>query len=374
MVRGDVAGLDRATRSRSAWPPPACRPCPGWPGSRWTWTSLRNARTLRRLLPPATTRASCQGRRLWPRTPGWPPAPPPPGGRGSWWWRRWTRRWPCATRDPLSDPRLYPVPPTMLRTPSSRGWTSWSRMTVDDGARAAPPASGAADRHRRCRGGSPGQALRGSTWGLKRPVGAGVAPVTAGRAGRLLEAGLPALAGTWSHLATPEDPAAVAGQVARFEDPIAPLAAAGVDPGLRHLDVTGGAAGRRPARPTIWSGSASPATASCHRKSRSRPGRRPRERPAAGARPPCARGDRRSIDAGARRLWGDVDPARPSIVATLPPGYADGWRGPRAGELGDRARAAGARWIGRISSDFDGARRHRRGRVRGMDDEIRPPG
>ncbi len=57
---------------------------------------------------------------------------------------------------------------------------------------------------------------------------------------RLLGAGLSRLEGTWSHLATAGDARAVASQVSRFEAVLAALRAAGIDPGLRHLDATGG--------------------------------------------------------------------------------------------------------------------------------------
>lgn len=72
----------------------------------------------------------------------------------------------------------------------------------------------------------------------------GLAPELAATAARqLLDAGLERLAGTWSHLATPEDPASVAAQVERFEAALVALTTAGIDPGLRHLNATGGAVG-----------------------------------------------------------------------------------------------------------------------------------
>ena len=65
----------------------------------------------------------------------------------------------------------------------------------------------------------------------------------AAAAGRLIAAGLPRLAGTWSHLATPEDPAAVAARSTGSRRPWRACGRAGIEPGIRHLDATGGVVG-----------------------------------------------------------------------------------------------------------------------------------
>ena len=57
---------------------------------------------------------------------------------------------------------------------------------------------------------------------------------------RLLAAGLPALAGTWSHLAIPEDAVATRRQVEAFESALSALRGVGIDPGRRHLMASGG--------------------------------------------------------------------------------------------------------------------------------------
>jgi alanine racemase len=57
---------------------------------------------------------------------------------------------------------------------------------------------------------------------------------------RLLASGLPKLAGTWSHLASPEDRAATDRQLEAFEGALRQLRTAGIDPGLRHLNATSG--------------------------------------------------------------------------------------------------------------------------------------
>jgi len=57
---------------------------------------------------------------------------------------------------------------------------------------------------------------------------------------RLLGSGLSELAGTWSHLASPDDRAATDHQLDAFNRALSQLRAAGIDPGLRHLNATGG--------------------------------------------------------------------------------------------------------------------------------------
>jgi alanine racemase len=63
---------------------------------------------------------------------------------------------------------------------------------------------------------------------------------SADAARRLLAAGLPELAGTFSHLASPDDADARRRQGAAFGAALEALAAAGIKPGIRHLNATGG--------------------------------------------------------------------------------------------------------------------------------------
>ncbi len=181
----------------------------------------------------------------------------------------------------------------------------------------------------------------------------GVAPEDAADgARRLLDAGLDRLTGTWSHLAEPEDAGSVAAQVARFQTALRGLAAAGIDPGLRHLDATGGLiGGDAPAFDLVRVGLAFygvlppelsvPATiaAGLHDL-----------RPAISlhARATTLTG----IAIGARVGYaGTWTAPRPSRIATIAVGYADGWV--RAYAAGSWAVARGRRVpiIGRVSSD-----------------------
>lgn len=169
---------------------------------------------------------------------------------------------------------------------------------------------------------------------------------------RLLDTGLPGLAGTWSHLATPGDPASVAGQVARFETVLADLRTAGIDPGLRHLDATGGLlAGMSPAYDLVRVGLAfygivPPEVPIAPRMAAAAADLRPAMSLRARATTVTA------IEAGAAVGYGGTWTAtRPSIIATLPLGYADGWARAYATRGWAVARGRRIPIVGRVSSD-----------------------
>jgi len=234
---------------------------------------------------------------------------------------------------------LYPVPPMSL----TRAAGADLDLVVADAASIGAVA-------RALRAGLHARIHLGVDSGMSR---GGVAPDdAAGAARRLLDAGLERLTGTWSHLAAPEDPGMVSTQVARFQAALDALAAAGIDPGLRHLDATGGLlGGDAPAFDLVRVGLAFygvlPPELSV---------------PAAIA---AGLGDLRpaislharattlaEIDTGARVGYaGTWTATRPSRIATIAVGYADGWV--RAYAAGSWAIACGRRVpiIGRVSSD-----------------------
>jgi alanine racemase len=181
----------------------------------------------------------------------------------------------------------------------------------------------------------------------------GIVPTqTVDAARRLLDAGLPRLAGTWSHLASPEDAAAVGAQVERFEAALDALRGAGIDPGMRHLNATGGLlAGAGPAYDLVRVGLAfygvlppEVAVAPAHA------GREALLRPAIALRARAATIS--AVPAGSSVGYGGTwTAARPSVVATLPVGYADGWARAYAGGSWGIARGLRVPVIGRVSSD-----------------------
>ncbi len=181
----------------------------------------------------------------------------------------------------------------------------------------------------------------------------GLAPADVPAAARrLLTAGLPGLAGTWSHLATPEDPASAAAQVAALEAALEGLRTSGIDPGIRHLDATVGLLGATgPAYDMVRVGLAAygvlPPELSTDGPGADAAGRlRPvvalRARPATVTRVPAGS----SVGYG-----GTWTARRASLIATLPIGYADGWV--RAYAPGSWGMTRGRRVpvVGRISSD-----------------------
>ncbi|MEI7743819.1 MAG: alanine racemase [Chloroflexota bacterium] len=176
----------------------------------------------------------------------------------------------------------------------------------------------------------------------------GVLPEDAVTAASILRAAGIELSGTWSHLAAPEDPVVTAGQVGAFEEVLAKLRADGIDPGLRHLDASGGILHGAPAYDLVRAGLAlygvlPPELAGS-------------DGPAATLRPclavraaPVRIAD---VPAGTPIGYGGTFvTSRLSRIATVPIGYADGWTrnaGPRTVAVaGDQVVPV----VGRISSD-----------------------
>ena len=243
---------------------------------------------------------------------------------------------------------LYPVPPTMLEAALAAGL---DLVVADDGS-VADMAT-----HLRSRAGSrvrPGSSGPRVHLGIDSGMGrGGFEPERAVDAARvLLDAGLEGLAGTWSHLATPEDPSATSTQVERLETAIAALQGAAIEPGLRHLDATVGLLGRTArAYDMVRVGLAFYGVLP--------PGLAPAaglEDVPAGLRPALSLRARAAtitpIPAGAAVGYGGTWTAtRPSVVATIAVGYADGWA--RAYAAGSWGAIRGRRVpvIGRVSSD-----------------------
>ena len=202
----------RDAPSRRGWRPPGC---PSVPRLAWLEVDLgvlaANVRSLRSLLPAGAAmgvvvkaeRARHRHGRGGARRParrGVGPAGGHPGrgaraaGRGA------------GRADPGAVARSRR---SSCRRPWRRGWTSWWPTTAR--WRRWRPCSRAPAR----RAPDPAARALGSTSASTAAwAGAGLHPEHAAAAARrLLGAGLGALAGTWSHLATPEDPVSVAGQV-----------------------------------------------------------------------------------------------------------------------------------------------------------------
>jgi alanine racemase len=175
----------------------------------------------------------------------------------------------------------------------------------------------------------------------------GVAPEAAVAAATAIATGRPTrLAGTWTHLAAPEDPDMTAGQLARFESAITSLADAGVDPGVTHIAASGGlltAATTHTGlvRPGLvfygvdpGVGVPMPASVTPALALRAHPVRLVEVPPGAAV--------------GYAGTWVAM---RRSLIATLPIGYADGWS--RSSSPGGSVLVEGRRprIVGRISSD-----------------------
>lgn len=182
--------------------------------------------------------------------------------------------------------------------------------------------------------------------GMSRGGFAPGAAVDAAR--RLLAAGLPSLAGTWSHLASPEKPDVSGSQAERFRDALTLLAVAGIDPGIRHLVASGG----------MLQGVAPYDMA---RIGMAFYGYVPRElsgdarRAGAGLRPALTLKARaltiQTVAAGASVGYGGTWTApRESRIATLGMGYADGWKRAYAGATAS-VRGVSVPLVGRVNSD-----------------------
>ena len=224
-------------------------------------------------------------------------------------------------------------------------------MVADDGSVEAMAALLSSSGTAGARSGRPGPRVHlGIDSGMGR---GGLAPEHAAAAAhRLLDAGLGALAGTWSHLATPEDPVSAAGQVERFEAALAVLAEAGIHPGIRHLDATVGLLGGAcPTYDMVRVGlacygvqppevAAPPAVAAIAASLRPVVGLRTRAVTVT------------SLPAGGSVGYGGTWTAdRPSVIATMPLGYADGWARAYARDSWGVVRGRRVPVVGRISSD-----------------------
>jgi alanine racemase len=175
----------------------------------------------------------------------------------------------------------------------------------------------------------------------------GVAPEAAVAAARATDAARStALAGTWTHLAAPEDRAATEEQLARFESALTLLGEAGIDPGTIHVAASGGLL-----------------TTAATRQGLVRPGLAfYGVDPGVGAPLPPSVTPTLAVRAHPVRL-SEVRPGtavgyagtwvaeRSSLIATLPIGYADGWS--RSSSPGTSVLVEGRRAgvVGRVSSD-----------------------
>jgi alanine racemase len=154
------------------------------------------------------------------------------------------------------------------------------------------------------------------------------------------------LAGVWTHLAAPEDPEMTTAQLDRFDSALDRLARAGIEPGVVHAAASGGLlagniSGHDLVRPGLAFYGLHP-EAGDPLPSSVVPALSVRAHPVRVA----------QISTGTRVGYaGTWTAERPSVIATLPIGYADGWS--RASSPGTFALVAGQRApiVGRISSD-----------------------
>lgn len=225
---------------------------------------------------------------------------------------------------------LYPVPPSIL--------PMMSRLDVD----VSVGSLGAAWSMASGDGGQLRAHLEIDT-GMTR---GGVAPDDAVAAARALVDGpRTSLAGVWTHLAAPEDPEATDAQVARFRSTIADLEAAGLPCGVTHISASGGlladAGDFDLVRPGLAFYGLHPGAG----------GDLPSEvHPALSVRamPVRVAGVAEGTAVGYAGTWVTE---RPSRIATLPIGYADGWS--RSSSPGTGALVLGryGPLVGRVSSD-----------------------
>ena len=153
------------------------------------------------------------------------------------------------------------------------------------------------------------------------------------------------LAGVWTHLASPEDPEVTTTQMTRFSETVTAIRTAGIDPGVVHAAASGAlltldVSTHSMVRPGLAFYGSDPDVG----------GPLPPEvRPAIAIRAQPVR--LASVDPGTRVGYaGTWQAGRPSVIATLPIGYADGWSRSSAGSEvlveGQRVPV-----VGRISSD-----------------------
>lgn len=168
--------------------------------------------------------------------------------------------------------------------------------------------------------------------------------VAAARA--LIDANRAQLVGLWTHLSAPENPTVTAAQVERLEEAIDRIAEAGAPVALRHAAASGGILTPYLAKHSFVR--AGLALYGLH--------------PGAGEDLPLAMAPALSVKAHPVRIadiatgtsvgyGGEWRARRPSRIATLPIGYADGWS--RASSPGGMVLVRGVRApiVGRVSSD-----------------------
>lgn len=176
----------------------------------------------------------------------------------------------------------------------------------------------------------------------------GVRPSQAGQAARQMTLAGVRVVGVWSHLAEPECAARTADQVRQYEEALVLVGQAGVSAPLRHLCATGGLLAGAPVYDLVRPGLAlyglrPLGIAAEHPDAR-------RLRPALSVRARAVRLE--DVTAGSRVGYGGswVAP-RPSRIATIPLGYADGWSRGAAPATRVLVRGVEVPVVGRISSD-----------------------
>ena len=225
---------------------------------------------------------------------------------------------------------LYPVPPSALAT--------MSRLGVDISVGSLDGVGTAAGREHPLVAAH----LEVDT-GMTR---GGVSPADAVQAARTLAAGPGSrLAGVWTHLAAPENGERTGTQMASFRSTLEQLDAHGIDPGVTHAAASGGILTLEDRLDMVRPGLA---FYGCH------PGAGaalpPEVRPALALRAIPVR--LAEVPAGTSVGYAGTWVAeRPSRIATVPVGYADGWA--RSSSPGTFALVSGQRApvVGRISSD-----------------------
>ncbi len=160
------------------------------------------------------------------------------------------------------------------------------------------------------------------------------------------EAHTTTLAGVWTHLAAPEDAGTTSGQLSRFNSVLSRLAAEGIDPGAVHVAASGGllatdTGGQTLVRPGLAFYGVHPGAGDPLPRSVA-PALAVRAYPVRVAKVPPG------TAVGYAGTWVGE---RPSVIATLPIGYADGWS--RNSSPGGSVLVEGERapLVGRVSSD-----------------------
>lgn len=160
------------------------------------------------------------------------------------------------------------------------------------------------------------------------------------------------IVGIWSHLADGRDPERSRDQVGRYESALASLEATGRPLPMRHVVATEGlAAGTAPAYDAVRVGLAYYGEVGLDlQPARSQAALLAELRPAMTVKARAVRVER--VATGSTVGYGgEWEAQRPSVIATLPIGYADGW--PRASWPGSEALVGGRRvaLVGRVSMD-----------------------